>query len=271
MAHALVGGRPTYYELHGERPGVPLVLVMGMAGSCQGWHALQVPELSKQRRLLLFDHRGVGETPDPGGPFSVADLADDLVGLLDALGIERADLLGAFMGGMAAQEAALRHPERVERLVLVGSYARPDAKRRLLLEHWRDLARLADFEQSDYLVRERLLWTLHDETLEQTDLIEAMVRFFRRDGAPLSADLFARQCDACLGHDTLERLPGLDHPTLVLGGREDLLTPPRLQRQIAGQLPNARLVLFSNAGHLVMAEAAQRFNESVLHFLGEDR
>ena len=89
---------------------------------------------------MIFDHRGVGESGDPGGPFSIADLADDCVALLDALQIERAACLGLFMGGMVAQELALRHPQRVERLVLVGTYARPDAKRRLLLEKWRAMA-----------------------------------------------------------------------------------------------------------------------------------
>src|SRR3990172_7114579 len=92
---------------------------------------------------------------------------------------ERPDVLGAFRGGMVAQELALRHPARVERLVLVGTYARPDAKRRLLLEHWRDLAR--EGAPLRALVRERLLWTLQDETLEQQDLIDSMVGFVCRD------------------------------------------------------------------------------------------
>ena len=88
------------------------------------------------------------------------------------------------MGGMIAQELALRHPERVERLVLVGTYARADAKRRMLLAQWRELARLG--VPLEVLVRDRLLWTAQDETIEQTDLIEQMIAFFNRDGAPLT-------------------------------------------------------------------------------------
>ena len=122
-----VKGRKVYYEIHGEHPGIPLVLVMGMGGSCRGWVPLQVPDFSQKRRTLIFDHRGVGGSEDPGGPFSTATLADDLGDLFDALEIERAEVMGAFMGGMVAQELALRHPDRVDRLVLVGTYSKPDS------------------------------------------------------------------------------------------------------------------------------------------------
>jgi 3-oxoadipate enol-lactonase len=268
LASAL--GRKIYYELHGEDRGVPLALVMGLGGSCRGWHALQVPELAPHHRLLLYDHRGVGESEDPGGPFTTADLADDLVGLLDALGIERVHVLGAFMGGMAAQELALRHPERVRRMVLVGCYARPDAKRRLLLEKWREMAR--EGSSAEVFLRERLLWTLQDETLEQSDLIDAMARSFPGEGAlPIPPGLLIRQCDACLGHDTLDRLRGIEAPTLVVCGRNDQLTPPKFHRQLADEIPGARLVTFTYGAHLVLAESAERFNRTVLAFLAEDR
>jgi 3-oxoadipate enol-lactonase len=262
-------GRKLYYESHGEGPGPPLVLVMGMAGSCRGWHALQVPELSQHHRVLIYDHRGVGQSEDPGGPFATADLADDLAALLDALGVPCAHVLGVFLGGMTAQEFALRHPMRLARLVLVGCYARPDAKRRLLLEKWREQARVGT--PAEVFVRERLLWTLQDETLEQSDLVEAMARSFPGDGAiPISPDVFIRQCDACLEHDTLDRLHRVHAPTLILCGRNDQLTPPKLHREMADEIPGARLVTFQYGAHLVMAESAERFNRAVLHFLEED-
>jgi pimeloyl-ACP methyl ester carboxylesterase len=269
MPTTLVEGRKVYYELHGEVRGVPLVLVMGMGGSCRGWLPLQVPEFSQRRRTLIFDHRGAGGSEDPGGELTTRLMADDTAGLLDALSIERADVLGVFMGGMVAQELALGHPARVERLVLVGTYARPDAKRRLLLQHWRDLARSGAGVEA--LVRERLLWTLQDDTLEQQDLIDAMVEFFTRDGAPLSADVFARQCEACLHHDAADRLRQIRQRTLVICGRQDALTPPRFHRELADEIPGAHLVTIAHGGHLVMAESAESFNRAVLQFLGEGR
>ncbi|MFQ5416819.1 MAG: alpha/beta fold hydrolase, partial [Myxococcota bacterium] len=212
MPTVRVGQHDVFCEVHGDAPGVPLLLVMGMGGSCRGWLPLQIPEFSKDRRAVIFDHPGVGESDDTGEAFSTGDLADNAVQVLDGLGIARADVLGVFMGGMVAQEIALRHPDRAGRLVLTGTYARPDAKRRLLLEHWRELARGG--APIEALIRERLLWTLQDETLEQTDLIQSMIDFFNREGPPLTSEVFARQADACLAHDALDRLGDVRQATL---------------------------------------------------------
>jgi pimeloyl-ACP methyl ester carboxylesterase len=269
MPLATVSGRKVYYEVHGTAPTTPLVLVMGMAGSCKGWLALQVPDFAPRHRTLIYENRGVGESEDPGGAFTTADLADDLAGLLDALGIARAHVLGAFLGGMTAQQLALRHPGRVEKLILVGTYARPDAKRRLLLEKWREMAQHE--LGPGVMVRERLLWTLRDETLEQSDLVDAMASSFPGGGMPIEPDVFVRQCDACLGHDSADRLREIRQPTLVICGRHDQLTPPKFHRELADEIPNAHLMTLSSGAHLVMAECAQQLNEAVLHFLAEAR
>jgi pimeloyl-ACP methyl ester carboxylesterase len=268
MPHVETEGGRLYYESHGDGDGPPLLLAMGIGGSCRGWLPVQVPEFSQQRRTLIFDYPGVGGSDPREGDFSTGDLAEVMDGLLAALQVPTADVLGVFMGGMVAQELALRHPERVRRLVLVGTYARPDAKRRMLLTQWRDLARID--APLEVLIRDRLLWTAQDETIEQTDLIEAMIDFFKRDGAPLTADLFARQCEACLRHDTLERLGGIAHPTLVICGRNDLLTPPALHQTLADGIPNAKRVTIASGAHLVMVESGETFNRSVLQFLNSD-
>lgn len=269
MAEVSVRGRKVFYETHGEHGGDPLLLVIGMGGSCRGWLPLQIPEFSQSRRCVIFDHRGVGGSEDPGGDFSTAVLADDTVDLLDSLSIERADVLGVFMGGMVAQEIALRHPDRVGRLVLTGTFARPDAKRRLLLKHWRELA--LNGASVDFLIRERLLWTLMDETLELTDLIDSMIEFFTREGTPLSADVFARQCEACLQHDAFDRLEEIRQRVLVICGEHDRLTPAVHHREIAETIPDAHLVTIGSGAHLVMLETAEHFNRIVLQFLSEGR
>jgi len=250
VPHVVVRSRKVYYEFHGEHPGIPLLLIMGAGGSCRGWLPIQVPEFSQEHRTLIYDHAGVGGSEDSGAPLTTASLADDTIGLMDALEIEKVNVLGAFMGGMVAQEMALRHPNRIHRLVLAGTYARPDAKRRMLIQ--------------------RMLWTLQDETLEQTDLIDQMIEFLIQDGSPLTEEVFARQCDACLGHDTADRLREIQHPTLVMCGRQDRLTPPHFHRELADEIPNAHLVTIPYGGHLVMAESAEQFNHIVLQFLAEE-
>lgn len=268
MPLASVEGRKLYYELHGQdRPGTPLLLLTGIGGSCRGWLALQVPAFCAERPTLILDYPGVGDSESDGGPADTAGLARTVVRLLDALRLPRVSALGSFLGGMVAQQLALEHAERLERLVLVGTWARADAKRRLLLTQWRELARAQ--VPIEIMVRDRLLWTARDATLEQTDLIDSMVAGLRRDGLPLDTDTFARQCEACLAHDTLDRLHAIDRPTLVACGRDDALTPPAFHRQLADEIPGARLVSFAHGAHLLMAESAEAFNRTVLDFLDD--
>lgn len=272
MALAEITGRKLYYELHTSRTETvapPLLLVMGMAGSCAGWLALQVPEFVKSRSVLIFDHRGVGQSEDTNAPFSTADLAADAAALVRALGLGPVDVLGAFMGGMVSQELALNDPQLVRKLVLVGTYARPDAKRRLLLEHWSHMVRQGTPLES--MVYDRLLWTLQDETLEQEDLIKAMTTFYSEGGAPFTDELLIRQCRACIEHDAADRLGSLPHETMIICGRHDQLTPPKFHRELADTIPNSQLVTLSYGAHLVMAESAERFNHVVLQFLDDAR
>ena len=260
-------GFEIYYETHGGGDGAPLLLIMGMGGTCQGWLVLQVPELSKERTDIIFDNRGAGRSEDPGTPFTTRDMAEDTVALLDELGIERAHMLGGFLGGMVAQELALRHPERVQSLILAGSFARADAKRRLLLELWQGMA-----EQglpAELRIKNRLCWTLCDATLEQEDLVDGMWRFYLAEDAALEDRVFVRQAAACLEHDTSQRLGEIRAPTLVVYGEQDALTPEHLQRQLAEGIPGARLVQIPGAGHLVAAEMAPRFNGLVARFTAE--
>jgi pimeloyl-ACP methyl ester carboxylesterase len=265
MPLAPVGSHSLSYQIHGDAPGPPLLLISGLGGASRGWLALQVPEFAPRHRCVLFDHRGVAASEDPGGPFTTADLADDAAALLAALDIERAHVLGAFLGGMVAQELALRHPERVGKLVLVGTWARADAKRRMLIAKWK--AMVGHGLPREVIAWERMLWTLSDETLEQADLVEPMLEGFLRDGFPMSEETFVRQCDACLGHDARDRLAHVRHPALVVCGQHDLLAPPRLAKDLAAALPDAHLVTIPHAGHLVMAEAATRFHDVVVQFL----
>jgi pimeloyl-ACP methyl ester carboxylesterase len=273
MPLAKLSRHALYYELHparDPRPDLPpLLLVMGMGGRCAGWLPFQVPPFSEHRAVLIYDHRGVGQSEDPGEPFTTADLGRDLIELLDALDLERVDAAGYFMGGMTIQEAALAAPDRFRSLVLVGTWARPDAKRRMLLGEWAALARAGT--PASAMIRHRLIWTLSDDSLDETELLSTAIAHLDDGHTPLTGEPFARQCDACIGHDALARLPQLTHPTLAVCGRKDMLTPTKFSRELALAMPNARDVALAYSGHAVMAERPDRFNQVVLHFLDESR
>jgi len=257
-----------HYEIHGDGPRMPLLLVMGMGGTCQGWLSVTVPDLIKSGRpCILFDHRGAGQSEDPGGVFTTAEMAEDAHALLEHLGLPRVHVLGGFLGGMIAQELVLAHAERVAALILVGTYARADAKRRAVLELWKQMVELK--VPAELRIKQRLIWTLGDATMEQEDLIEAMWRFYLRDDAPMDDRVFVRQAEACIAHDALDRIDRIDAPTLVVCGESDILTPPVLSRQVVSRIKGSRLVLLPNSGHLVAAELAPRFNRLVIRFLAE--
>ena len=117
-------GQKLYYEIHGE--GEPLLLIMGLGGDATGW-MLQIPALSKHFKVVAFDNRDVGRSSLAKGSYSIADMAEDTAGLMDALGIKKAHILGGSMGGAIAQELVLRHPDKVRKLILactMGQFAR---------------------------------------------------------------------------------------------------------------------------------------------------
>src|SRR3954454_2143417 len=120
MSHLTVGGRRLFHQRRGA--GEPLLLIQGMSGTHLSWGEPFVADLEREFAVVAYDHRGIGRSDPVSAPFSIADLADDAAGLLDALGWDTAHVLGISMGGMVAQELILRHPERVRTLALGCTY-----------------------------------------------------------------------------------------------------------------------------------------------------
>ena len=244
--------------------GDPLVLVMGFGGDHLAW-GLQMPALAAKYRVIAFDNRGVGQSDAPDVPYSTAMMADDTVGLMDALGLDRAHVCGVSMGGMIAQEVALRHPARVRTLQLHATLARPDAYMRALVEAWRK-TRIA-LGREDAL-RVIALWLFAPRTYdERPEFVELVLQNAIANPYPQSLTGFLRQGDAVLGHDTLDRLERLRCPTLVSVADQDILVPPRFSHAIAQRVAGVELKTIADAGHAYMWEAAEAFNAMCLEFL----
>ena len=244
--------------------GDPLVLVMGFGGDHLAW-GLQIPELAAKYRVIAFDNRGVGQSDAPDLPYSTPMMADDTVALMDALGIERAHVCGVSMGGMIAQEVALRHPARVRTLQLHATLARPDAYMRALVEAWRKTRVALGREEA---LRVIALWLFAPRTYdERPEFVELVLQNAIANPHPQSLTGFVRQGDAVLGHDALERLERLRCATLVSVADQDILVPPRFSHAIAQRVPGAELKTIANAGHAYMWEEPEAFNAMCLEFL----
>lgn len=250
------------YEVYGAGP--PLLLVNGLGSDLTEW-LYQIPVFSARFRVIAFDNRGAGESETPPGPYTTELMADDAAALLDGLGIERAHLLGVSLGGMIAQQIALRHPGKVDRLVLActapgGALSvRPSPE--ALAAFTRDPS--GDLEMQvrrtiPYLYTERF-------RRERPEEIEAFVR--RRLAAPADPAGAAAQLAAAIGHDAGERLARIAAQTLVIAGTADRLVPPENSSRIAERIPGSRLRLLPGAPHRLFAENAEVFNREVLAFL----
>lgn len=264
MPFAVVDGLRLYYESHGGGDGPPLVLVMGLGGDSTAW-PLQLAAFTARHRVIVFDNRGAGRSDAPDVPYTTRGMAGDLLGLLDALGVERAHLLGLSMGGAIAQEAALAAPERFATLQLHATWAGPHPYFHALVRAVRT-AKL-EFEPEAFY-RALSVWLFTPEGfLTQPELVELVVQRSIHNPYPIALPAYLRQIEAVLGHDARDRLHGIRCPTLVGVGDRDLITPPALAEELAGRIPGARLARLP-AGHGALWEAPEAFNRLCLEFLG---
>ena len=245
-------------DLHHVRrgSGEPLLLVQGMSGTHLSWGEAFLDALAPRFDVVAYDHRGIGFSPAAEEPFTIVDLADDAVGLLDALGWDSAHVLGISMGGMVAQELALRHPDRVRTLALGGTYAGGADQRLTSPEVGQRL--FAAMKSGDRELALRTGWEINVSRAFSAD--EAAYAAFREAalGAPARVPMIARQAQAIAGHDASRRLGAIAVPTLVIHGDEDEMLPVENGRWIAEQIRGARYEELEGVGHMFWIEQPER-------------
>ncbi len=219
-------------------------------------------------RVITYDLRGLGNTDRGTAEMTVATLAADARDLLDALGVERAHVLGYSLGSAIGQELALLAPDRVASLVLLCTWGRTDGFQRAVLTGLAHPWRTGDMEAA----LGALGIAFSPQLLDSPDfaaLVEQLLPLFPSTPAQIAAT--AEQWDADLLHDSLDRLPGITAPTLVVAGEQDLLTPPWQGRAVAEAIPGARFELFTGPGssHALGVERAEEFLPLSLQFLGK--
>jgi 3-oxoadipate enol-lactonase len=258
-------GQDLYYEIHGDGP--PLVLLMGIGYDSSLWTLAQVPALSTQFRVMLVDNRDAGRSSKATSSYEIADLADDLAGLLDALGIPRTHLLGLSMGGMIAQEFALRHPDRLDRLVLAGTGAAPARSAVDPIQIWTWVK--ANDATGDVFGGQQFVSLFSAAFLRNHPAVQDTAELLASNPYPMSPEAYGRQAAAYLRFDALDRLAAITAPTLVVVGEQDLLTPPWIVRELADAIPDARFEVIRGDGssHVMPIERADDFNRLVSDFL----
>jgi pimeloyl-ACP methyl ester carboxylesterase len=266
VPRAKVNGVNLYYEVHGQ--GEPLVMIMGFGGTQSGW-IFQRRAFQKHFRVITFDNRGVGKSDKPEGPYSIRMMAEDTIGLMDHLNIQKAHILGISMGGYIAQELAINHPERVQKLILGCTYARQDEKCGHSTEYHCGLG-LPDGCSADELKKVPVSKVLRTEfPLAFNNRLYSMVTGFLMSflARRMATDGVAAQFQAIAEHDTLERLHLIQAPTLVITGTEDRIIKPASSEVLAKMIPNATLVKIAGGSHSVFIGKSRKFNKEVLDFL----
>lgn len=250
------------YSVTGQGPA--LVLIGGLGMTMQGW-ALQVRALSRHFQLVRMDNRGCGRSVCRDDSFSIQDMADDVILLLDHLGLEQVHLLGISMGGFIALDVALRKSHRVKSMILAHTAASVPELSRQRLRLWASMRNqgVAD----DILAREQLLWLFPESVMGDDRAVELLIRNLVIGIKDQSSQGFYGQAGACGAFDLLDRIQEIQAPAMIVSSDDDLSIPLSRTRELEA-LPGARnLKVFQSSGHVSHLIHANEFNRDVVEFI----
>lgn len=255
-----------HYELHGPEDGEPLILSAGLGGSAQYWQP-NLAAFAAEYRVILYDHRGTGRSdralPDT---VTVDDMADDMLALMDALGLDWAHVIGHAAGGVAALALALKAPERVGLIVVVNGWAAPDPHFLRCFDARLTLLRTAGPEA--YLRAQPIFlypanWSSAHHAAIEAELPEQLAQF-------PGVETLEKRIAALAAFDIADRLDAIEAPVLVIATADDALVPSHASERLADGLPHGELALSESGGHAYTVTEAEDFNAFVLGWLGSD-
>ena len=261
FVHVAEGTR-IHYEVTGRPGATPILMIQGLGASKNAWN-LQRIAMATRFRSISLDNRGAGRSDKPTQPFTLEQVADDAIAVLDAAGVETAHVVGASMGGVISQIIAVKYPHRVRSLTLVCTACRNHPWRQELLQSW---AHTAEEKGMIEVGKEAAQWVMSPRSFRR------LVPAFTWMG-PLAAlrprHSFVSQIQAILDtrEDLVDELSSITAPTMVIVGNQDILTPRGDSEEIAERIPNAELVVISGAAHGLMMEHSTTFNKILIEFL----
>ncbi|HEX4357087.1 MAG TPA: alpha/beta fold hydrolase [Pseudonocardia sp.] len=249
----------------GDRANPSLLLVCGTTQHYMLWGALAAG-LAEHYHVISYNHRGIGDSERGTGPLSMTSMAHDAAAVLDAVGVPSAHVLGWSLGSAVAQELAIAHPEKVRGLVLWGTWPALDNFQACGLTTFSYPWRAGDAQAGSAALGLAFSPELLNSPMFGA-MMEQLLPFFPQ--TEVEVRTVVEQWDADLAHNTTDRLPGITAPTLVIGGEQDLLTPPWQCAKVAELIPGAQLKIFAGPGssHAVGLERTEEFLAEVLPFL----
>ena len=262
MPEVSIGDAELYYESHGE--GAPLILVSGLGGTASFW-APQVSEFARGFRAITFDHRGIGGSTKSRIRYSVEQMADDVVKLMDALGIERAALIGHSTGGCIGAVIAIEHPGRLSSVVISSSWTKADAYFARLFETRKAIL---EVQGPETYVRDGSLFQYPPWWIaEHMDELERAERRAVDNFPP--AEIVLSRIEAILAYDRVADLGSIEAPVLVHVAKDDIVTPAYFSEELHARIPNSALHVIEKGGHFCPHTVAEEFRETVVPFLLE--
>jgi 3-oxoadipate enol-lactonase len=238
-----------HWESHGHGP--PVLLIMGLGLSGGAWWRT-VPVLSRRFRVISFDNRGVGRSSSPTYAYTTEAMADDAASVLDAAGVDSAHVYGISLGGMVAQQLALRHRRRVRSLVLGATH--PGGPRAVAP----DSEVLDFFRRRPDLPQEEAAWASvpynYGPVCRRRHASRIAEDVAQRLAHPFPGDAYRVQLYAARLHNCLGRLSRINLPTMIVHGRHDRLIPVANADLMAERMPRARLQILEHSGHLYPTE-----------------
>jgi 3-oxoadipate enol-lactonase len=264
MPYALAAdGARIHYEVTGRSGGQPVLLIQGLGADKHGWD-LQRLALSPFYRVVAFDNRGVGRSDKPFGAYTLQQMADDAIAVLDAAGVDAAHVVGASMGGAISQIVAVEHPHRLRSLTLACTACRNTEWRRELLEGWADLAATQGMRA---VAGEAAHWLIGQRSLRRLWPVLGWLGPIAASGPPHGFVAQVRAILTAPEAQHTDRLNEVTVPTLVIVGNQDVLTPRGDSEELAERIPTAELVVVAGAAHGLMVEHALTFNRVLGDFL----
>jgi pimeloyl-ACP methyl ester carboxylesterase len=256
MAIAKIKGININYTISGQ--GDSLVMIMALGTGQKGW-MFQTKFFKKYFKVITFDNRGAGNSDKPEGPYSIRTMAEDTIGLMDYLHIDKAHILGVSLGGMIAQELAINYPQRVNRLILGCTFCKQDNSTQY--PEWGEA--IESCLKGDF---DPMFDRLFNKRLNQIILGSMMKRALKKfEEAGIRG--IAGQYQASAKHNTTDRLALIKSPTLVIGGTADRVMIPNSFKDMSSLIPQSKLAMIGNGSHCIFVEARKKFNQEVLDFL----